>query len=143
MVCSRSEVRVIQMIKEIIECSSTSLVVSATTGRDKECCASIFSPSFFTSQLGLLKGSLYRIEIPLSLPLTMTYSGRGQITWRKATELAKKRLTTCQAGLNNTLDFLRFPLLHKQCNSRIFHARLLCLEKVLQNVVNYWGRLEI
>ena len=109
MVCSRSEARVIQTIKEIIECSSTSLVVSTTTGRDKECHASIFSPSFFTSQLGLLKGSLYRIEIPLSLPLTMTYSGQGQLTWRKATELAKKRLTTCKAGLNNTLYFLRFP----------------------------------
>lgn len=52
MVCSRSEVRVIQTIKEIIDCRSTSLVVSATTGRDKKGHASIFSPSFFTSQLG-------------------------------------------------------------------------------------------
>lgn len=83
---------------------------------------------FFAVFLHVPAWSFERLPIPyrdsLSLPLKMTYSGLGQVTWRKATELTKKRLTRCQAQLNNTLNFLRFPLLQKQCNSRIFRAKL-------------------
>ena len=93
---------------------------------------------FFAVFLHVPAWSFERLPIPyrdsLSLPLKMTYSGLGQVTWRKATELTKKRLTRCQAELNNTLNFLRFPLLQKQCNSRIFRAKLPGREQVLQKM---------
>ena len=110
MVCLRPEVRVIQAIKEIIECRSTSLVVSATSH------ASIFSPSFLTSQLGLLIASLNRIESPLSLPLTMTYSGRG---WgggggannvEGSNRIAKEEVDHVPSGTKQHIEFPEVPV---------------------------------